>query len=233
MGQLEASHHLPAERALWRPDREQGSGLPANTGDVVRIPQTRESDARSGHSREIRRTLIWHSACTSRQVRSRRNGMTRSSRAETRALRMGRLLTSTAEPVQGELRCTDPSRAGASSQATAPNLSSCWRSSWETGRPERTRSTCTGRDTDPQEYWSAGIFESRNAYTSNSASPDTTGNYERTRTDGVRFRVARRGDRHFALSTAPEGLAPHLASGDHCLPDADFPPRIECASLNP
>jgi heme-degrading monooxygenase HmoA len=88
-------------------------------------------------------------------------------------------------------------------------------------------------DTDPQEYWSAGIFESRDAYTSNSASPDTTGNYERTRTHGVRFRVARRGDRHFALSTAPEGLAPHLASGDHCLPDADFPPRIECASLNP
>jgi len=145
VGQLEASHQLPAERALWRPDREQGSGLPANTGDVVRIPQTRESDARSGHSREIRRTLIWPSACTSRQVRSRRNGMTRSSRAETRALRMGRLLTSTAEPVQGELPCTDPSRAGASSQATAPNLSSCWPSSWETGRPERTRSTCTGR----------------------------------------------------------------------------------------
>ena len=36
-------------------------------------------------------------------------------------------------------------------------------------------------DADPREYWVAGVFESRDAYTSNSASPETTGNYHRIR----------------------------------------------------
>jgi heme-degrading monooxygenase HmoA len=36
-------------------------------------------------------------------------------------------------------------------------------------------------DADPREYWVAGVFESREAYTSNSQAPDTDGNYRRLR----------------------------------------------------
>lgn len=36
-------------------------------------------------------------------------------------------------------------------------------------------------DADPREYWVAGVFESREAYTSNSESPETTGNFHRLR----------------------------------------------------
>jgi quinol monooxygenase YgiN len=36
-------------------------------------------------------------------------------------------------------------------------------------------------DANPREYWVAGVFESREAYTSNSGSPETSGNYERLR----------------------------------------------------
>jgi quinol monooxygenase YgiN len=36
-------------------------------------------------------------------------------------------------------------------------------------------------DANPREYWVAGVFESRGAYTANSASPETSRNYERLR----------------------------------------------------
>jgi heme-degrading monooxygenase HmoA len=36
-------------------------------------------------------------------------------------------------------------------------------------------------DADPQEYWVAGVFESREAYRSNSDAGDTNANYERLR----------------------------------------------------
>jgi heme-degrading monooxygenase HmoA len=36
-------------------------------------------------------------------------------------------------------------------------------------------------DSDPQEYWVVGVFESREAYTANSAAPETNTNYQRLR----------------------------------------------------
>jgi heme-degrading monooxygenase HmoA len=36
-------------------------------------------------------------------------------------------------------------------------------------------------DSDPAEYWVAGIFDSRDAYTSNSASPEQTERFRRLR----------------------------------------------------
>lgn len=36
-------------------------------------------------------------------------------------------------------------------------------------------------DADPHEYWVAGVFESREAYASNSATPEQTGRFERLR----------------------------------------------------
>jgi quinol monooxygenase YgiN len=36
-------------------------------------------------------------------------------------------------------------------------------------------------DSNPREYWVAGVFESREVYTSNSASPETTANFQRLR----------------------------------------------------
>lgn len=36
-------------------------------------------------------------------------------------------------------------------------------------------------DADPREYWVAGVFESREAYTSNSATPEQTGRFQQLR----------------------------------------------------
>jgi heme-degrading monooxygenase HmoA len=36
-------------------------------------------------------------------------------------------------------------------------------------------------DADPREYWVAGVFESREAYTSNSASPEQSERFQRLR----------------------------------------------------
>jgi heme-degrading monooxygenase HmoA len=36
-------------------------------------------------------------------------------------------------------------------------------------------------DADPREYWVAGVFESREAYTSNSASPEQTARFRQLR----------------------------------------------------
>ena len=36
-------------------------------------------------------------------------------------------------------------------------------------------------DSDPREYWVAGVFESRDAYRANSEAPDTSGNFQRLR----------------------------------------------------
>ncbi len=36
-------------------------------------------------------------------------------------------------------------------------------------------------DANPREYWVAGVFESREVYASNSASPETSANYQRLR----------------------------------------------------
>jgi heme-degrading monooxygenase HmoA len=36
-------------------------------------------------------------------------------------------------------------------------------------------------DSDPREYWVAGVFESREAYTSNSSRPETNANFHRLR----------------------------------------------------
>jgi heme-degrading monooxygenase HmoA len=36
-------------------------------------------------------------------------------------------------------------------------------------------------DADPREYWVVGVFDSREAYTSNSAAPETDSNFHRLR----------------------------------------------------
>jgi quinol monooxygenase YgiN len=36
-------------------------------------------------------------------------------------------------------------------------------------------------DSDPREFWVAGVFESREAYQANSAAPDTSSNFQRMR----------------------------------------------------
>ena len=49
-------------------------------------------------------------------------------------------------------------------------------------RPPGSRAlTVYQSDADPREHWVAGIWESREVYASNSARPETTGNYQRLR----------------------------------------------------
>jgi heme-degrading monooxygenase HmoA len=49
-------------------------------------------------------------------------------------------------------------------------------------RPPGSRSVLVYRsDADPQDYWVVGVFESREAYTSNSATPEQGERYKRLR----------------------------------------------------